>query len=47
MLRFAGLGVAMGNAHDEVKAEANHVTGRNTEEGVAMLIEEMILPQLA
>src|SRR5258708_36736699 len=47
MLRFAGLGVAMGKAHAEVKAEANHAQGRNTEEGVAMLIEEMILPQLA
>lgn len=46
MLRFAGLGVAMGNAHDEVKNEANHVTGSNAEDGVAAVIEEFILPAL-
>ena len=46
MLRFAGLGVAMGNAHDEVKAEADYVTGSNAEEGVAKVIEELILPHL-
>lgn len=46
MLRFAGLGVAMGNAHDEVKAEADHVTLSNAEDGVAVVIEEMILPML-
>ncbi|HEV2580521.1 MAG TPA: Cof-type HAD-IIB family hydrolase [Ktedonobacteraceae bacterium] len=46
MLRFAGLGVAMGNAHDEVKAEADYVTLSNAEDGVAVAIEEMILPTL-
>lgn len=46
MLRFAGLGVAMGNAHEEVKAEADYVTGSNTEDGVALVIEEVILPKL-
>jgi Cof subfamily protein (haloacid dehalogenase superfamily) len=44
MMRFAGLGVAMGNAHDEVKAEADYVTLSNAEEGVADLIEKVILP---
>lgn len=43
MLRFAGLGVAMGNAHAEVKAAADFVTLSNAEDGVAMVIEEMIL----
>ena len=38
MLRFAGLGVAMGNAEDEVKEEANHVTLSNAEDGVAAVI---------
>ena len=46
MLRFAGLGVAMGNAHDEVKAEADYVTLSNAQEGVAAVIEELILPTL-
>jgi Cof subfamily protein (haloacid dehalogenase superfamily) len=46
MLRFAGLGVAMGNAHDEVKAEADYVAPSNAEDGVAVVIEEMILPAI-
>ncbi len=46
MLRLAGLGVAMGNAHDEVKAAADYITLSNAEEGVAVVIEEMILPTL-
>jgi len=46
MLRFAGLGIAMGNAHDEVKAAANYVTVSNAEDGVAAAIEELILPRL-
>lgn len=46
MMRFAGLGVAMGNAHDEVKAEADYVTLSNDEEGVADLIEKILLPGL-
>ena len=46
MLRLAGLGVAMGDAHEEVKAEADYVTGSNAEDGVAAVIEEMILPTL-
>jgi Cof subfamily protein (haloacid dehalogenase superfamily) len=46
MLRLAGLGVAMDNAHEEVKAEADFVTRSNAEEGVAAAIEELILPAL-
>jgi Cof subfamily protein (haloacid dehalogenase superfamily) len=46
MLRFAGCGVAMGNAHDEVKAEADYVTSSNAEDGVAAAIEELVLPTL-
>ncbi len=46
MLRLAGLGVAMGNAHEEVKAEADYVTRSNAEDGVAVVIEELILPTL-
>ncbi len=47
MLQFAGLGIAMGNAHEEVKAAANYVTTRNSEEGVALALEEKVLPALA
>jgi Cof subfamily protein (haloacid dehalogenase superfamily) len=43
MLQFAGLGVAMGNAHDEVKAAADYVTLSNAEDGVAVVIEEKVL----
>jgi Cof subfamily protein (haloacid dehalogenase superfamily) len=46
MLQFAGLGVAMGNAHAEVKREADYVTRSNAEDGVALAIEERILPAL-
>lgn len=46
MIRLAGLGVAMGNAHAEVKAAADYVTLSNAEEGVATVIETLILPAL-
>ncbi len=35
MLRFSGMGVAMGNAVPEVRAAADYVTAGNDEEGVA------------
>ena len=43
MLSFAGLGVAMGNATDEIKAMADFVTLSNEEDGVAHVIERFIL----
>lgn len=39
MLRWAGLGVAMGNAHPEAVAAANEVTAPNTDDGVARVLE--------
>ncbi len=39
----AGIGVAMGNATDAVKAKADYVTTSNTEDGVAAAIEHFIL----
>ena len=42
MIRYAGLGVAMGNAHEEVKAAADHVTLSNSEEGVAVVVEKLL-----
>lgn len=42
-IRACGLGVAMGNAQDEVKAAANAVTARCEEDGVAQAIREYVL----
>jgi len=38
MLRAAGMGVAMGNAADAVKAAANHITLSNNDDGIAAAI---------
>lgn len=43
MIRYAGLGVAMGNAFDEVKSEADYITHTNEEDGVAYVIENFML----
>lgn len=43
MLRWAGLGVAMGNATDNVKAEADVVTDTNEADGVAKILREYII----
>ena len=45
MIRYAGMGVAMANARDEVKAEADYVTLSNDEDGVAAAIEKFILKE--
>ncbi|CAN5236358.1 Cof-type HAD-IIB family hydrolase [soil metagenome] len=39
MLRWAGLGVAMGNAHPEAVEAANEVTATNSEDGLAQVLE--------
>ena len=43
MLELCGLGVAMGNAIDEVKNRADIVIGSNDEEGIAVFMEENLL----
>jgi 5-amino-6-(5-phospho-D-ribitylamino)uracil phosphatase len=43
MLRGAGLGVAMGHADARVLEAADHVTGSDDEDGVAMLIDDLLL----
>ena len=43
MLKYAGLGVAMGNATDSVKAVAKEVALTNDESGVAKIIEKYVL----
>ncbi|KAF9354737.1 hypothetical protein BGX26_007414 [Mortierella sp. AD094] len=39
MLQFAGLGLCMGNGHEEMKKSADRVIGTNAEDGVAKEIE--------
>ena len=41
MLEHAGLGVAMGNAPEEIKQAANRVTAGNNEDGLALILEEV------
>ena len=42
MLREAGIGVAMGNASDTVKAAADHITLSNNEDGIAAALEKLM-----
>ena len=43
MLEYAGLGVAMGNANEKLKAAADLVTGTIQEDGLAQVIERFLL----
>jgi Cof subfamily protein (haloacid dehalogenase superfamily) len=43
MFRQSGVSIAMGNATDEVKAQATYVTKNNREDGFAYAIEHFIL----
>jgi hydroxymethylpyrimidine pyrophosphatase-like HAD family hydrolase len=43
MIRYAGLGVAMGNASDEVKEAANYITDTNNQAGVGKAIRKFCL----
>lgn len=45
MIEFAGLGVAVGNALDEIKEIAQYVSADNDHEGVTEVIEKFILNQ--
>ena len=45
MIKWAQIGVAMGNAVDEVKAEADYVTGDNNSDGIADALERLV-PEL-
>jgi 5-amino-6-(5-phospho-D-ribitylamino)uracil phosphatase len=47
MIKNAGLGVAMGHARHEVRAAADLVTGDHDEDGVAMLVDDVLLAALA
>ncbi len=41
LIRFAGMGVAMGNAQDTVKDAADYITLTNDEDGVAVAVEKL------
>lgn len=43
MISYAGIGVAMQNARDEVKAVADFVTGSNEEDGLVQVVDTFIL----
>jgi Cof subfamily protein (haloacid dehalogenase superfamily) len=43
MIKNAGLGVAMGHARDDVRGAADLVTGDHEEDGVAMLVDQVLL----
>jgi hypothetical protein len=43
MIRYAGLGIAMGNAVAEVQAAADVVTGSNAEDGLVQALERFVL----
>ncbi|GGN60375.1 Cof-type HAD-IIB family hydrolase [Oceanobacillus indicireducens] len=42
MIDYAGVGVAMGNAIDELKSLAKHVTATNEEDGIGAFLEEYL-----
>lgn len=42
MIKYAGMGVAMGNAEDIVKENASYITCKNHENGVAKALEELL-----
>lgn len=42
MIKYAGMGVAMGNAQPEVKAAADYITATNDEDGLVQVINKFI-----
>ncbi len=46
MLKYAGFGVAMGNAQQVVKAEADYTAPSNEEDGVAWVLEHIIMGRM-
>jgi hydroxymethylpyrimidine pyrophosphatase-like HAD family hydrolase len=47
MFRKSGFSIAMGNASDEVKAQASAVTDSNANDGFAKAVRKFILPSAA
>jgi hydroxymethylpyrimidine pyrophosphatase-like HAD family hydrolase len=45
MFHRAGLSIAMGQAEEAIKRQADVITAANTEDGAALAIERYILPR--
>lgn len=45
MIKYAGVGVAMGNAQPKVKEAADYITAANDEEGLVQVIDNFILKE--
>ena len=45
MLKYAGLGIAMGNANKLIKADADYITLANTENGLLNIVNKFVVPQ--
>lgn len=45
MIQYAGVGVAMANAQEEVRQTADFITDSNDEDGIVKVIDTFILPQ--
>ena len=45
MVKYGGLGIAMGNAKPEVKAVADYITSSNEEDGIAEVVERFVLAE--
>ena len=43
MIRWAGLGVAMGNAKETARRAADLITGSNKDDGIAAVVEQYVL----
>ena len=43
MIEYAGFGVAVANAHDDIKAKSDYITLSNNEDGVAEVIDKLLL----
>jgi len=46
MLEYAGLGVAVANAHPVVRATADEITASNEDDGVALVVERLLAARL-
>jgi Cof subfamily protein (haloacid dehalogenase superfamily) len=46
MIKFAGLGVAMGNAPNDIKNVADYITDTNMNDGVAKVVEQFVLNKI-
>lgn len=44
MLKYAGLGIAMGNADERIKSHADYITVANTENGLLKIVNEFVVP---